>query len=160
MKRAATVFLQAVIVLIGIGALAFLLWEPRVEGRNAGATNFEIYFKDPFLAYAYLGSISFFVGLYQAFRLLGYIGKRDVFSAQSVNALGMIKKCALIFAGFIVGGEIYILVFVRGGEDSPGGVVIGVFLIFVSAVVATVAAVFQKTLQSAVEMKAENDLTV
>lgn len=160
MKRVSTVFLQAVIVLIGIGALAFLLWQPRVEGRNAGATNFEIYFKDPFLAYAYLGSISFFVGLYQAFRLLGYIASRDVFSARAVKALGMIKKCALILAAFIFGGEIYIFVFVRGKDDVAGGVMMGLALIFISAVVATVAAVFERTLKSAVEMKAENDLTV
>ena len=31
-----------VIVLIGIGALALLLWEPHVEGRNAHATLFEM----------------------------------------------------------------------------------------------------------------------
>jgi len=33
-------------------------------------------------------------------------------------------------------------------------------LIFVSAVVATAAAVFERTLQSAVDIKSENDLTV
>ena len=62
MKRSSTIFLQIVIVLIGIGAVALLLWEPQIEGRNAHATLFEIYFKDPFLAYAYIGSIPFFVG--------------------------------------------------------------------------------------------------
>src|SRR5882757_4418154 len=66
-----TKFLQAVIVLIGIGALALMLWEPHIEGRNAHATLFEIYFKDPFLAYAYIASIPFFVALYQAFKVLG-----------------------------------------------------------------------------------------
>jgi hypothetical protein len=160
MKRVSTVFLQAVIVVIGIGALAFLLWLPRVEGRNVQATNFEIYFKDPFLAYAYLGSIAFFAGLYQAFRLLGYMANRDVFSARAVKALGMIKKCALVLAAFILGAEIYIFVFVRGKDDVAGGVMMGLVLIFISAVVATVAAVFERTLKSAVEMKAENDLTV
>ncbi len=160
MKRASIIFLQTVIVLIGIGVLAFLLWEPRVEGRNLNATNLEIYLKDPFLAYAYLGSISFFVGLYNAFRLLGYIANRDVFSVRSVKALGMIKKCAIVLAAFIIGGEIYIFAFVRGKDDVAGGVMIGLFFIFISAVVATIAAVFEKTLQSAVEMKAENDLTV
>jgi hypothetical protein len=59
MKRSSALFLQAAIVLIGIGALAFLLWEPHIEGRNAHATTFEIYFKDPFLAYVYVGSIPF-----------------------------------------------------------------------------------------------------
>jgi hypothetical protein len=50
-KRGATLFLRAVLVLIGIGALALLLWEPHIEGRNAHATLSAIYFKDPFLAY-------------------------------------------------------------------------------------------------------------
>ncbi|HEX5084561.1 MAG TPA: hypothetical protein VFY40_21170 [Blastocatellia bacterium] len=72
MKRSPTIFLQIVIVFIGIGALALMLWAPRLEGRNAHATPFEIYFKDPFLAYAYAASIAFFVALYQAFKLLGY----------------------------------------------------------------------------------------
>ena len=72
-----TIFLQAVIVLIGIGALALMLWEPHIEGRNAHATFFEIYFKDPFLAYAYLASIPFFVALYQVFKVLGYIGPKQ-----------------------------------------------------------------------------------
>ena len=62
MKRSSTIFLQVVIVLIGIGALALMLWEPHIEGRNAHATLFEIYFKDPFLAYAYIASIAVFRG--------------------------------------------------------------------------------------------------
>ena len=57
MKKSSTIFLQVVIVLIGIGVLAAMLWEPHLEGRNVHATLFEIYFKDPFLAYVYIGSI-------------------------------------------------------------------------------------------------------
>src|SRR5215210_2916938 len=64
-KRSATIFLQVVVVLIGIGALALMLWEPHLEGRNAHATPFEIYFKDPFLAYAYLASLAFFVASFK-----------------------------------------------------------------------------------------------
>ena len=63
LKRSSTIFLQVVIVLIGIGALSLMLWEPHLEGRNANATLFQIYFNDPFLAYAYTGSIAFFVAL-------------------------------------------------------------------------------------------------
>ncbi|MEK7514868.1 MAG: hypothetical protein AAB608_00605 [Patescibacteria group bacterium] len=59
MKPLPTLFLKAAIVLIGIGALAFLLIEPHFEGRNVNATLFEIYFRDPFLAYAYIASIPF-----------------------------------------------------------------------------------------------------
>ena len=103
MRRSSTAFLQIVITLISIGALVFLLWEPHLEGRNANATFFEIYFKDPFLAYIYIGSIAFFTGLYQAFKLLGHIGRNEVFSANSVKALRTIKYCALILIGFILG---------------------------------------------------------
>ena len=42
MKRSSTIFLQVVIVLIGIGALAFVLLAPQ---KNAGATLFEEVFQ-------------------------------------------------------------------------------------------------------------------
>jgi hypothetical protein len=60
MKRGSTIFLQVVIVRIGVGVLALLLREPQVEGRNVNATLFEIYFKDPFLVYIYLAFVPFF----------------------------------------------------------------------------------------------------
>ena len=160
MKRSSTIFLQIVIVLIGIGALALLLWEPHLEGRNAHATNFEIYFEDPFLAYAYTASIAFFVALYQAFKLLGHIGRNEVFSPSSVRALRIIKYCALILVALIAVAEAYIFMFVRGKDDIAGGVAIGLLMIFISVVVATAAAVFERLLQSAVDLKSENDLTV
>jgi len=160
MKRSSTIFLQVVIVLIGIGALALMLWEPHIEGRNVHATLFEIYFKDPFLAYAYLASVAFFVALYQAFKLLGYIGQNKVFTLNSVRALRTIKYCAISLVGFIVVAEAYLFIAVRGDDDIAGGVAIGLVMIFLSAVIATAAAVFERLLQSAVDIKSENDLTV
>ena len=162
MKRSSTIFLQVVIVALGIGALALLLWEPHVEGVNAhAATLYEIYFDDPFLAYVYIGSIAFFVALYQACKLLGYIGRNEVFSQASVKALRNIKYCAMIIIAFLVGAEGYIFIVSRKEEeDIAGGVMMGLVMIFISAVVATAAAVFERTLQSAVELKSENDLTV
>src|SRR5215210_4300442 len=93
LKRSSTAFLQTVIVLIAVGALTLMLWEPHLEGRNAHATPFEIYFKDPFLAYAYVASIPFFAALYQAFKVLGYTGQNNVFSPVAVKALRTIKLC-------------------------------------------------------------------
>src|SRR4029079_19702651 len=101
MKRSSTIFLQVVIVLIGIGALAFMLWEQHIEGRNAHATLFEIYFKDPFLAFAYVASIPFFVALYQAFTVLGHAGQNKLFSQAAVKALRIIKYCAISIIGFV-----------------------------------------------------------
>lgn len=160
MKKSSTVFLQVVIVLIGIVALGLMLWEPHLEGRNAHSTVFQIYFNDPFLAYAYIASIAFFMALYQAFRLLGYVGRNEVFSLRSVKALRTIKYCAISLVVFIAGAEAYIFIFQRGKDDIAGGVMMGLFLMFVSTVIAAAAAVFERTLQSAVELKAENDLTV
>jgi hypothetical protein len=155
-KRGFTIFLQVVIVLIGIGVLAGLLWEPQVEGRNVHATQFEIYFKDPFLAYIYLAFVPFFVGVYQAFKTLGYARRNEIFSQRSVRALRIIKYCALTTAIFIVGAEAYIFIFIRGTDDIAGGVAMGVFIIFVSAIIATAAAVLGRILQNRVEIKSEN----
>jgi hypothetical protein len=159
-KRSPTVFLQVVIVLIGIGALALMLWEPHLEGRNAHATVFEIYFKDPFLAYAYVASIAFFTALFQAFTLLGYIRQNRVFSLDSVKALRTIKYCAAALVAMIGAAVAYLFIAVRGKDDIAGGVAIGLAMIFVSVVIATAAAVFEKLLQNAVDMKSEIDLTV
>jgi len=158
MTRSSTIFLQVVVVLIGIGALAILRWEPHIEGRNAHATLFEIYFKDPFLAYAYLASIPFFVALYQAFKALGYVRQNKTFSQATVKALGTIKYCAIAIIGFVAVGAIFMIFGDR--EDRPAGVFMRILITLPSIVVATAAAMFERILQNAVDMKSENDLTV
>jgi len=148
MKRSPTIFLQTVIVLIGIGALALMLWEPDLEDRNVHASPFQIYFNDPFLACAYMASIPFFVALYQAFMLLGHIGRNNVFSLDSVRALRTIKYCAISLVAFLLAAEAYFFIVVRGQDDIAGGVAISLFLIFISAVVAAAASVLETTLQN------------
>jgi len=160
MKRSSTIFLQTVIVLIGIGALTLLLLEPRTEGVNAHATTLaQIYFDDPFLWLVYAGSIPFFVALYQAVQVLGYAGQNKIFSQAAVNALRRIKYCALAIIGFVVVEEIFIKLN-HGTDDAAGGVFIGVLIAFGSIVIATATAMFERILQSAVDIKSENDLTV
>jgi hypothetical protein len=156
MKKSSILFLQAVIVLIGIGALAFLLGMPQLEGRNAHATQFEVYFKDPLLAYAYVASIPLFMALYQAIKVLGYAGQNQVFSPAAVKGLRTIKYCARALIGFIVLGVLLTLL----GESEPPAIVMGALATFVSIVIAAAAATFERILQNAVEIKSENDLTV
>ena len=88
-------------MLIGIGTLALMLWEPHIEGRNAHAATFEIYFKDPFLAYVYVGSTPFFVALYRAFGLFGDVRQNRAFSQATVETLRTIKHCGLAIIGFV-----------------------------------------------------------
>ena len=146
-----TMFLQAIIVLIGIGALALLLYEPQIEGRNAHATEFEIYFKDPFLAYAYFGSIPFFVALYQAFKVLAYSRQNKAFSPATVKALRTIKYCAIAIIGFVAVSVIFIIF--ADKDDRPAGLFMRMLIAFPSIVIATAAAMFERILQNTVATK-------
>lgn len=156
LKRSSIIFLQAVLVLISIGVLVFILWEPHIEGRNVGATFFQIYFNDPFLVYAYLASTPFFVALYQAFKVLQYIGQDKIFSQDAVKAVRTIKYCAMALVALIAAPVAYLLI-VRPSDDIAGGVAIGLFLIFVSIVIASAAGMLEDILQNAVDIKSKND---
>lgn len=142
MKKSTAIFLQTLIVLIGLSTLTFLIWEPQVEGVNANATNFEIYFKDPFLAYAYFASIPFFVALTQAFKVFGYARQNNAFTDASVKALRTIKYCGIAMIGFVIGGEIIIL----SGEvdDRPPVLFMGLLITLGSIVIAITAAKFER----------------
>jgi hypothetical protein len=159
MKRTSTIFLQGVIVLIGIVALAILIRLPLTEGRATNLSLFSIY-SDPFILYGYVASIAFFVALYKAFKLLGYIGQNKVFSLNSAKALKSIKYCAIVLSILIVLAGLYIRVSHNKEDDPAGFLAICIVTTFVSIVVATAAAIFERILQNALDMKSENDLTI
>ena len=158
MQLGSTLFLKSVLVLISIAVLVGMLWFPHLEGRAANLDLFSIYL-DPFIIYTYISSFPFFFGIYQAFKLLGFIEANKTFSEVSVKALRNIKYCAFAFSGFVAVAMPYIFMFAQD-DDSPGVVLIGLGIALASIVIATAAGVFQKLLQSAVELKSENDLTV
>jgi hypothetical protein len=159
MKKKSIVFLQAAIVLIGIVALTVLIWFPLTEGRATNLDLFSIYF-DPFILYGYATSIAFFVALYKAFKLLGYIGQNKVFSTNAVKSLKSITYCAIALSILIVTAGLYIKIFHNKEDDAAGFLAICIVTAFVSIAVATAAAIFEKILQNAVDMKSENDLTI
>ena len=148
MKRGLILFLQAVIVALGVVALAIMIRFPLTEGRAANLDLFSIY-ADPFIVYGYLASIAFFVALYQAFKLLGYIGQNKAFSLNSVKALRNIKYCAIILSILIVMAGLYIRIFHAEGDDPAGFLALCIVTTFISIVIATAAGVFERTLQSA-----------
>ena len=77
MKKGSTLFLKVVILLIAISVLAGLIWFPQTEGRATNLDLISIY-TDPFIIYGFIASIPFFVALYQAIKLLGYVDKNKV----------------------------------------------------------------------------------
>ncbi|MES3031771.1 MAG: DUF2975 domain-containing protein [Patescibacteria group bacterium] len=159
MKRNSTIFFQVVVVALGILALATMIRLPLTEGRALNLDLFSIY-SDPFIVYGYLASIAFFVALQQVFKLLGYIGQNKVFSLDSVKALRNIKYCAITLSILIVLAALYIMMFHADGDDPAGFIAMCIVTTFISIVIATLAARFERVLQKAVDMKSENDIRV
>ncbi|WP_231348461.1 DUF2975 domain-containing protein, partial [Bacillus mycoides] len=103
--------------------------------------------------------VPFYFALYQAFKLVCFIDKGNAFSKLSVRALKKIKQCAVtISILYVVGMPLFYLVAER--DDAPGIIILGMLLIFASMVIAVFAAVLQRLLKDAIDIKSENDLTV
>ena len=148
MKGTTTFLGRLAIVLLGAGALVFLLGEPHLEGRNAHATVFEVYFKDPFLAYVYVGSVPFFLGLWRAFVLLGRARDHGAYSQVTVDGLRDIRRCALALIGFVGLGILFIVRY-GDGDDRPVGFVMGGLIMAAAGVVAMAAKALGRRVRAA-----------
>ena len=158
MKRGTTLFLKLAVIFIGIPVLALCLFGMFWLINNPVNLVYA-YLLYPILIGIYISTIPFFIALFQAFKLLNHIDKNQAFSELSVKVLKIIKFCALIISGLYV----VILPFVFGlaqMDDAPGLVLVGMVPIFASLVIAVFAAVLQRLLQEAINIKTENDLTV
>lgn len=151
MKRGLTIFLQIVVILLGMVVLAFMIRFPLTEGRATNLDLFSIY-TDPFLAYGYLASIAFFIVLYQVFKLLGYIRQNKVFSPNSMKALRTIKYCSILLCILILIAGLYIRIFHAADDDPAGFLALCIVTIFIFIVIATAATVFGKTLQRGIDI--------
>ena len=154
MRQVSTTFLRIVLILLAgivFGVCVFAL-PPLI-----GSVDLAGY--DPILIGMYFPAIPFLIALYQAFQLLGYIDKNIAFSQLSVKALKKIKYCAIAISVMYAAGMPFIFQ-VADKDDAPGVVAIGLIIIGASVVFAVFAAVLQKLIQSGIEIKSENDLTV
>lgn len=113
----------------------------------------------PILIWLYAPAIPFFTALYQTLKLLGYIDKKTAFSLLSVKALQKIQYCAIAMSILYLLGMPFVY-FSAKVEDAPGLVLLGAAFVCSPLVIATFAAVLQKLLKEAVDMKAENDSTI
>lgn len=156
MKRE-TLFLKIAVFLIGIPVLALCVWVvPRVA--------FDTVEHSPILTIValigvYATAIAYFVALFTTIKLLSYIDQNIAFSELSVKALIKIKYCAIIISSVYVVG-MPLIYYAAEVDDAPGLILIGMVIIFASFVVAVFAAVLQKLLKNAIDIKSENDLTV
>jgi hypothetical protein len=137
-------------------ALTIMIRFPLTEGRAEKADLFSIY-ADPFILYGYAASVPFFIALYKAFKLLGYIGQNQAFSLNALKALRSIKYCAIVLGILLVMAGSYIRIFHNKNDDPAGFLTICMVTAFISLVVATAVAVFEKILQTGMDIKSENE---
>lgn len=154
MKRGSTFILRGAVILIGLVVLALCVF-----ALPTGIMTDRVGYYRPILLGLYVPAIPFFVALYQAMKLLGYIDRGQAFSGLSIRALKNIKYCAIIISGLFVLGMPYIY-YAAERDDAPGVILVGLVIAFASFVIATFAGVMQKLVQHAVDIKSENDLTV
>lgn len=154
MKQGSTIFLRGVVILIGLIVLALCIFVLPAGIR----TDITGYYR-PILIGLYVPAIPFFYALYQAVKLLDYIDRNKAFSAASVGTLRSIKYCALLISGLFTASMPYIF-YAADRDDAPGVVLAGLIIVGASFVIATFAAVLEKLLQNAMDIKSENDLTV
>lgn len=159
MKRE-TIFLKLAVFFIGIPILALCIfglpWIARDAAESSSKMAYVLY---GILIVMYVSAIPFFVALYQAFKLLSYIDANKAFSKLSVKVLKNIKNCATIISILYV-LSMPLFYIVGEVDDAPGVILIGMIFIFAPMVVAVFAAVLQKLLENAIDIKNDNELTI
>lgn len=158
MKRYSTIFLKIAVVFMGIPVLALCIFGLPWLADNPVNPNYASMLY-PILIGMSVSAIPFYIALYKAFRLLSYIDKNKAFSQISVNALKDIKYCAITITALYVVMTPFVYL-VAEKDDAPGLIIMGMVPIFASMVIAVFAAVLQRLLQEAIDIKSENDLTV
>lgn len=158
MKRGTTLILKMAVLLMGTPVLIFCLFGlPWSINNPANPDYANILYS--ILIIMYVSAIPYFIALYQTFQLLSYIDKNKAFSSISVRALKKIKYCAMsISILYLVGMPFFFLL--GDKDDAPGVVLIGLIIIFASMVVSVFAAVLQKILKDAIDIKNDNDLMI
>ncbi|RID84082.1 DUF2975 domain-containing protein [Peribacillus asahii] len=160
MKQVTTLFLKIAVIFIGIPVLALCIFlVPEIGNITAQLLPEFAYMEYLVSIIFYASAIPFYFALYQAFKLLRYIDKNEAFSELSVKALKKIKYCAITISSLHV--LVLPLFYLFADKDgAPGVIFIGLVVPFASMVIAVFAAVLQKLLKEAIDIKSENDLTV
>ena len=134
MKRLSFFVLKTAIIILGAVVFLWMLWFPQTEGRAVGLDLISIY-ADPFILYAYAASTTFFAALYQMYRVLSLLGAAKHSSKDISARLKTIQYCAIALAILVTLPLLYLIAFLRGEDDIIGGVVGGLIMIGISAII-------------------------
>lgn len=169
MMRGATSLMRAAVLFIGVVVLTFGIFlfpeiarETKViaEVASERVSSWFSFVNLLFMVGLYAMAAPFFFALYQTLKLLQYIDKKKAFSDLSVKALRNIKYCAIAVCALYMLGIMPMMYCFAELDDAPGVVLIAFVVGLAPAVIAIFASILQKLLQEAIDMKAENDLTI
>jgi hypothetical protein len=153
MDFGSTLFLRSCICLIGLAALGLCaILVGMIVSGNAGMFT-------PVMLLMLGSAVPFFFALYNGLLLLRYIDANTAFSELSTKAIRSIKYCAFTISVLYAAG-MPLIIRVAEADDAPGGVLMGLVFIFATLIVGVFAAVLERLLQNAIDIKSENDLTV
>lgn len=158
MERGTTLILKATVLLIGLVILAFCAMMLPMVVKEA-ADYFPAHWVYPAVILMYIAAIPFYFALYQALKLLSCIDQNNAFSELAVTALKRIKYSAFSITVLYAACSPFLFL-MADFDDAPGLLAVGMVIGFASFVVAVFAAVLEKLLKNAIDIKAENDLTV
>ncbi|GHP14243.1 hypothetical protein YK48G_16680 [Lentilactobacillus fungorum] len=115
--------------------------------------------RDVFAGCLYLSAGLFFIAEGYAYQILRLVDQDNVFSGQALKAIKRIKGatggmgvCYLLFLPMIYQ--------VAQVEDAPGMIIMMALIAMIPLTVSTFAAILEKLLQKATELKLENQYTV
>ena len=154
MNRGSTFFLRVVVFLLGLGVLGLIGYTAYLIFTDKAGD-----YEPVLVGICYLAAIPYYIALHQTLKLLNYIDQNKPFSELSVKALRKVKLGAMAISGLYTIGMPAIF-YIADNDDAPGVVMFALLIIGTSLVVATSAGVLQKLLQTAIDIKSENDLTV
>ncbi|TAH33588.1 DUF2975 domain-containing protein [Candidatus Saccharibacteria bacterium] len=162
LNKASTLFLKLAIFSIGAIVLALCvfalpaIWQDVPSETHGQAVWFQV---RAILIAFYVGAVPFYIALFQSLKLLGYIDKGKAFSNLSVGALKVIAWCGVAISAIFVASLPFFYVW-ADRADAPGLIPMGMILACAAFTVTVFAAVMQRLLKQAIEMKQENELTV
>ncbi|WP_027963725.1 DUF2975 domain-containing protein [Halalkalibacillus halophilus] len=160
MQKGTIWFLRMVAVLLGLGVLALCaIVLPMLMIDLLDSRSFVQVVMYSIIVGMYLAAIPFYIALFKVMKLLRYIDRGDAFTNRTVQSLKGIKWCGLWITFIYILMMPFIFIFGER-DDAPGVIAIGMAVIFGSFVIAVFASLLQKLLISAIDIKAENELTI
>ena len=153
MKGRSTLFLKTVVFLFAVAVFVLCIFLIRALLTQPVGGYF------PILLGMLAAAVPFFAGARETLKILHLIDHKKAFTTLSLHSLRRITYYGVVISLLYGGGMPYIYR-VAQRDDAPGVILLGLIFTFVPMIAAIFAALLQRLIQNAIDLKSENDLTV